>query len=136
MLSYSVGCSVAKGHDSGWAVMAFDLVGRTGFEPVTSSVSGKRAETGSPTGTAFGTPAETQTALTAETSETTVKLLAEPPLTSFIQAANASSNAGLGWPSEEIVWKAHPASLRQNGIARLPDCVGLRHEPWCCQVDR
>ena len=50
MLSYSVGCSVAKGHDSGWAVMAFDLVGRTGFEPVTSSVSGKRAETGSPNG--------------------------------------------------------------------------------------
>jgi hypothetical protein len=35
--------ALAKGHDPGWAVMAFDLVGRTGFEPVTSSVSGKRA---------------------------------------------------------------------------------------------
>ena len=34
-------CSVAKGHDPGSVVMASDLVGRTGFEPVTSSVSGK-----------------------------------------------------------------------------------------------
>ena len=38
-----LGYSVAKGHDSGSVVMASDLVGRTGFEPVTSSVSGKRA---------------------------------------------------------------------------------------------
>jgi len=40
MLSYSV----AKGHDTGSVVMASDLVGRTGFEPVTSSVSGKFAK--------------------------------------------------------------------------------------------
>jgi hypothetical protein len=39
MLSYSV----AKGHDPGSVVMASEMVGRTGFEPVTSSVSGKRA---------------------------------------------------------------------------------------------
>jgi len=38
-----LGYSVTKGHDSGSVVMASDLVGRTGFEPVTSSVSGKRA---------------------------------------------------------------------------------------------
>jgi hypothetical protein len=36
MLSYSM----TKGHDFRWVVMASDLVGRTGFEPVTSSVSG------------------------------------------------------------------------------------------------
>ena len=39
MLSYSV----TRGHDSGSVVMASDLVGRTGFEPVTFSVSGRRA---------------------------------------------------------------------------------------------
>ena len=37
MLSYSA----TKGHDSRWIVMASDLVGRTRFELVTSSVSGK-----------------------------------------------------------------------------------------------
>ena len=40
-LSYSDSYSATKGHDSRWVVMASDLVGRTGFEPVTSSVSGK-----------------------------------------------------------------------------------------------
>ena len=39
MRSYSDSYSVTKGHDSRWVVMASDLVGRTGFEPVTSSVS-------------------------------------------------------------------------------------------------
>jgi hypothetical protein len=39
MLSYSVSYSMTKGHDFRWVVMASDLVGRTGFEPVTSSVS-------------------------------------------------------------------------------------------------
>ena len=43
MLSYSLGYSVTKGHDDRTGVMASYLVGRTGFEPVTSSVSGKRA---------------------------------------------------------------------------------------------
>jgi hypothetical protein len=42
MLSYSVSYSMMKGHDFRWVVMASDLVGRTGFEPVTSSVSGCR----------------------------------------------------------------------------------------------
>ena len=42
-LSADASYSVAKGHDSGSVVMASNLVGRTGFEPVTSSVSGKRA---------------------------------------------------------------------------------------------
>ena len=41
MRSYSDSYSATKGHDSRWVVMASDLVGRTGFEPVTSSVSGK-----------------------------------------------------------------------------------------------
>jgi hypothetical protein len=41
MLSYSVSYSTTKGHDFRWVVMVSDLVGRTGFEPVTSSVSGK-----------------------------------------------------------------------------------------------
>ena len=41
MLSYSAGYSTTKGHDFRYGVMASDLVGRTGFEPVTSSVSGK-----------------------------------------------------------------------------------------------
>jgi hypothetical protein len=40
MRSYSDSYSATKGHDSRWVVMASDLVGRTGFEPVTSSVSG------------------------------------------------------------------------------------------------
>jgi hypothetical protein len=39
MHSYSDSYSATKGHDSRWVVMASDLVGRTGFEPVTSSVS-------------------------------------------------------------------------------------------------
>ena len=39
--SYSDSYSARKGHDSRWGVMASDLVGRTGFEPVTSSVSEK-----------------------------------------------------------------------------------------------
>src|SRR5271166_211884 len=43
MRSYSDSYSATKGHDSRWVVMASDLVGRTGFEPVTSSVSGKRS---------------------------------------------------------------------------------------------
>src|SRR5215469_12804555 len=38
---YSAGYSVAKGHDSGWGVMAFELVGVPGLEPGTSSLSGK-----------------------------------------------------------------------------------------------
>ena len=38
MRSYSDSYSATKGHDSRWVVMASDLVGRTGFEPVTSSV--------------------------------------------------------------------------------------------------
>jgi hypothetical protein len=42
MLSYSVGYSVAKGHDSGWIVMASELVGVPGLEPETSSLSGCR----------------------------------------------------------------------------------------------
>ena len=37
MLSYSVGYSMTKGHDFGWSVMAFELVGVAGFEPVASS---------------------------------------------------------------------------------------------------
>jgi hypothetical protein len=41
MLSYSDSYSMSKGHDFRWVVMPSDLVGRTGFEPVTSSVSGK-----------------------------------------------------------------------------------------------
>jgi hypothetical protein len=43
MLSYSVGYSTTKGHDSGWVVMASDLVGVRGLEPRTSSLSGKRS---------------------------------------------------------------------------------------------
>ena len=43
MLSYSVGYSVKKGHDPGWVVMAFELVGVRGLEPRTSSLSGKRS---------------------------------------------------------------------------------------------
>ena len=43
MLSYSVGYSVAKGHDSGSGVMASELVGVPGLEPGTSSLSGKRS---------------------------------------------------------------------------------------------
>ena len=39
-LSYAVGYSTTKGHDFRPVVMASDLVGRTGFEPVTSSESG------------------------------------------------------------------------------------------------
>jgi hypothetical protein len=41
MLSYSDSYSATKGHDSRWVVMASYLVGRTRFELVTSSVSGK-----------------------------------------------------------------------------------------------
>jgi hypothetical protein len=40
MLSYSDSYSTKKGHGFRWVVMASDLVGRIGFEPVTSSVSG------------------------------------------------------------------------------------------------
>jgi hypothetical protein len=43
MLSHSVSYSMGEGHDSGWGVMAFYLVGGTRFELVTSSVSGKRS---------------------------------------------------------------------------------------------
>ena len=43
VLSYSVGYSDGKGHDARWVVMAGDLVGVTGIEPVASSVSGKRS---------------------------------------------------------------------------------------------
>jgi hypothetical protein len=43
MLSYSVGYSDDKGHDFRLVVMAYYLVGDTGIEPVTSSVSGRRA---------------------------------------------------------------------------------------------
>jgi hypothetical protein len=39
MVSYAVGYSVTKGHDSGWVVMASDLVGVPGLEPGTSSLS-------------------------------------------------------------------------------------------------
>jgi hypothetical protein len=41
--SYSFGYSAMKDRDFRWVGMASDLVGRTGFEPVTSSVSGKRS---------------------------------------------------------------------------------------------
>ena len=44
MLSYSVGYSETEGHDSGWVVMACDLVGGTRFELVASSVSGTISE--------------------------------------------------------------------------------------------
>ena len=37
MLSYSIGYSTTKGHDSGCCVMAFELVGVAGFEPAASS---------------------------------------------------------------------------------------------------
>ena len=40
MLSYSVGYSIAKGHDSGSGVMASELVVVPGLEPGTSSLSG------------------------------------------------------------------------------------------------
>ena len=43
MLSYSVGYSIGKGHDFGWYIMAFELVGVAGFEPAASSSRTKRA---------------------------------------------------------------------------------------------
>src|SRR5580700_5170958 len=43
MLSYAVGYSTKKDHDSGWCVMAFELVGVAGFEPAASSSRTKRA---------------------------------------------------------------------------------------------
>ena len=43
VLSYSVGYSIRKGHDIGWSVMAYELVGVAGFEPAASSSRTKRA---------------------------------------------------------------------------------------------
>jgi len=47
VLSYSVGYSTTKGHDFGWVVMAFYLVGLRGLEPRTSSLCARREITGS-----------------------------------------------------------------------------------------